>query len=188
MYKKICFVYTETTGLHQLNENVSKKNLFGFARMVTLNYEIGFVKNKEYIQEKKVNQIVKPRCMFIPQETIEYHGITQEFANLNGEDPELIINEFINDLKTVNIIVSHNIDFHLRTIIAEAVRYNININLTNLVIIDTISFYHKFGFIKLKDLAQKMSLKNIPTNNKNNVELIRDIFFKLYSKFKKSII
>jgi len=187
MYKRICFLYTETTGLHQVNEDVSKKKLFGYARMVTLNYEIGYVKDKEFIQEKILKQIVKPRSMVISQETIEYHGITQDIANKKGIDPELLINEFKDELKTVDIIVSHNVDFHLRTILAEAVRYNINLNFNKFVIIDTINFFHSFGFIKLKELATKVGIKKIPTTNETNLELIRDVFFKLYAKFKKSI-
>ncbi len=187
MYKRICFLYTETNGLHQINENVSKKKLFGFARMVTLNYEIGYVKDKEFIQEKILRQIIKPRCMVIPQETVEYHGITQEIANTNGLDPEIVVNEFKNELKTVDIIVSHNVDFHLRTILAEAVRYNINLDFNKFVIIDTINFFHSFGYIKLKELAAKIGIKKIPETNEKNVELIRDVFFKLYAKFKKSI-
>jgi len=187
MYKRICFLYTETTGLHQVNENVSKKKLFAYARMVTLNYEIGYVKDKEFIQEKIVKQIVKPRCMYIPEETIEFHGITQEIANKKGIDPEIVINQFKDELKTVDIIVSHNVDFHLRTVLAEAVKYNINLDFNKFLIIDTINFYHDFGFTKLKELATKVGIKNIPTTNKSNVELIRDVFFKLYTKFKKSI-
>jgi len=186
MYKRICFIYTETTGLHQINKNVSKKELFGYARMVTLNYEIGYVKDKEFIQEKMVKQIVKPRCMVIPQETIEYHGITQQIANKKGLDPELIINQFKDELKTVDIIISHNVDFHLRTILAESVRYNIILDFNKFVIIDTINFFHSYGFIKLKELASKVGIKQISETNESNVELIRDVFFKLYSKFKKS--
>lgn len=186
MYKRICFLYTETTGLHQVNKNVSKKELFGYARMVTLNYEIGYVKDKEFIQEKMLKQIVKPRCMVIPQETVEYHGITQQIANKKGLDPELVINQFKDELKTVDIIVSHNVDFHLRTILAEAVRYNIILDFNKFVIIDTINFFHSFGFIKLKELASKLGIKQILETNESNVELIRDVFFKLYSKFKKS--
>jgi DNA polymerase III epsilon subunit-like protein len=187
MYKRICFLYTETTGLHQVNESVSKKKLFGFARMVTLNYEIGYVKDKEFIQEKMVKQIVKPRCMFIPKETVEFHGITQEIANQKGVDPEVVISQLKDELKTVDIIVSHNVDFHLRTILAEAVRYNINLDFSKFLIIDTINFSHDYGFVKLKELAGKVGIKNIPTTNESNVELIRDVFFKLYTKFKKSI-
>ena len=187
MYKRICFIYTETTGLHHTNEPVSKKKLFEFARMVSLNYEIGFVKNNEFIQEIKVRQIVKPRCMVIPEETIGFHGITQQIANKKGKDPEELISQFKTDLKNVDIIVSHNVDFHLKTILSESVRYNINLDFSNYVIVDTINFYHSYGFIKLKDLATKLSLKNIPESNDNNVELIKNVFLKLYVKFKKSV-
>jgi len=182
----MCIIYTETTGLHQVNEDVTKKKLFAYARMVTLNYEIGYVKDKEFIQETMVKQIIKPRCMIIPQETFEYHGITQEIANKKGLDPELVINQFKDELKTVDIIVSHNIDFHIRTIMAEAVRYNIMLDFNKYIIIDTINFFHSFGFIKLKDLASKLGIKKISKTNDSNVELIRDVFFKLYAKFKKS--
>ena len=180
-------MYTETTGLHQTNYPVSKKKLYTFARMVSLNYIIGYLKDNEFVQEKKVRKIVKPRCMYIPEETVEYHGITQEIAKSQGIDPELIINELKEDFKTVDIVVSHNIDFHVKTIQAEAVKYNISLDFSNFIIVDTISFYHSYGFAKLKELAAKLSIKDIPESNDNNVELIKNVFFKLYIKFQKSV-
>ena len=187
MQKQICFIYTETNGLHQTNEDVSKKILYNFARMVTLNYEIGYVQGKEYIIEKKVRIVVKPRCMHIPDETIQYHGITMEYAEANGTDPAEIIKTFKEDIKNVQVIVSHNVDFHLKTIIAEAVRYNILIDLSNHIVIDTISFYHSYGYMKLKDLATKLKIKDIPDETDKNTELIRNVFLKLYIKYEKSV-
>lgn len=187
MDKKICIIHTETTGIHETKQKPNKKNLFEFKRLVILNYIIGFYKNNKFVTEKKVKQIVKPRSMIIPEETIEYHGVTQQIAIEKGVDPELVISDFYDDLKTVDILVSHNIDFHLRTIIAEAIRYNINMNLTKIVMIDTINFSHDYGFIKLNDLASKLEIKKIPKTNKNNVELIKNVFFKLYDNFKKTL-
>jgi len=94
MSKRLCFVYTETNGLHNYNGEVNKKKLYCYARLVSLNYEIGVFKNNQFHLEKKVKQIVRPRCMVIPQETVEYHGITQEYANANGTDPEQVITTF----------------------------------------------------------------------------------------------
>ena len=62
--KKLCFIHTETNNLHQTTDDVSKKNLFNFARLIKLNYEIGIMKNNEFISEKCVETIIninKPR-------------------------------------------------------------------------------------------------------------------------------
>lgn len=51
MVKKICIIHTETTGLHELrDEKVYKKNLFGFARLVSFSWIIG---TKDNIEKKK---------------------------------------------------------------------------------------------------------------------------------------
>ena len=67
MDKRICFLYTETTGLHQTNETITKKNLFCFARLVVLNYEIGVYKNGEYTIEKqeRMNQVLNEIFSYI---------------------------------------------------------------------------------------------------------------------------
>lgn len=187
MSKRLCFVYTETNGLHQTSCDVSKKKLFCYARLVSLNYEIGIFKNNEFFLEKKVRHIVKPRCMTIPDETIEYHGITQEFACANGIDPEQVISTFKADIKNVDVIVTHSVDFHFKTILAESLKYNIAIDFNNYVVIDTINFYHSYGFLKLKELAMKLHLKDIKESNEENVELIKNVFFKLYVKYEKSL-
>lgn len=187
MFKRLCFVYTETNGLHQSTEDVNKKKLYYYARLVALNYEIGYFKDNEFILEKKVRKIVKPRCMVIPEETIKYHGITQDFAIANGEDPELVINAFKIDIKNIDIIISHNVDFHFKTLLAESLKYNICIDFNNYIVIDTINFSHQYGFLKLKELAKKLHVKNIKETNEFNVELIKNVFFKLYIKYEKSL-
>jgi DNA polymerase III epsilon subunit-like protein len=184
MYKRICFIYTETNGLHHTNRDVIKKELYNYARMVSLNYIIGYVKNDEFVEEMKVRTIVRPRSMYIPKETEQFHGITQEYALANGTDPDVIIKKLKNDIKDVNIIVSHNVDFHLRTILSEAVRYNIVLDFSPYIIIDTINFYHMDNYIKLKDLVTKLKLK---TSSDDTVENIKNVFFKLYKKFEKSL-
>jgi DNA polymerase III epsilon subunit-like protein len=187
MHKKICFIYTETTGLHKSNKNVIKKELFKYARMVTINYIIGYFKDmKEFVSEKKVRTIVQPRCMFIPKDTEKFHNITQEIAMKEGVDPDIIVKTFKKDIEKVDIIVSHNVDFHFKTILSEAVRYNINIDLSKYIVIDTINFtpntMQAQEYIKLKDLAIRLKVKE----NQSIVELIQEVFIKLYKKFVKS--
>ncbi len=179
--KNICFMYTDTNGLHELNEDVSKKNLFGFARLVSLHYEIGYVDDNKFISNIKKNIIIKPRCMFISEESIKIHGITNEEAKEKGQDIEDILNNFLKDISDVNIIVSHNIVFHLRTIQAELIRYNIQFNFKKYILIDTISFQHNLSFPKLKDLYEK--ILNKKSKNKSQLELIRKCFFHLYNTY-----
>ena len=119
-----------------------------------------------------------------PKETEQFHGITQDYAMVNGTNPDVIIKKLKNDIMDVNVIVSHNIDFHLRTILAEAVRYNIQVDFSPYIIIDTINFYHTDNYIKLKDLVTKLKLK---TTSDNTVENIKNVFLKLYKKFEKSL-
>ena len=183
MSKKICFIYTETTGLHKTHKPVSKKELFNFARPVVINYEIGYYKKNEYVLENKVRHIIKPRCLNIPEETVQFHGITQEIAEEDGVEIETVINQFKKDIKNVNVIVSHNVDFHLKTLIAESVKYNIPIDFSNYLIIDTISFFHEYGYIKLKDLFEKLNLKK---KKCDNLEMIKLVFLKLYENYVKS--
>ena len=187
MFKRLCFIYTETTGLHQTSNNVSKKELYKFARMVSLNYEIGYMVDNKFVLENKIRMISKPRCMFIPKETEQFHGITMEIANKEGIYPNEMIMKLKEDLKDVDIIISHSVDFHFKTILAEAVRYNINLDLSKYMVIDTISFFHNYGFIKLKDLATNLKIKDIGSTNENNTELIRKVFIKLYKKYEKSL-
>jgi len=178
---RLCFIHTDTNNLHQTNDDVSKKNLYCFARLVKLTYEIGYMKNKEFISEKKVIRIVKPRAMHISDESIKIHGITHMNAEEKGIDPEIIINDFKNDIKKVHFIISHSIDFHLKTLIAEALRYNIMIDYNKYIIIDTMSFSHNYEYIKLSVLYKKL----FNDNNKNSIDMIKNVFFKLYSNYIK---
>ena len=176
---KLCFFHTDTNNLHQTNDDVSKKNLYCFARLVKLSYEIGYMKNNNFISDKKVEVIIKPRAMHISDDSISIHGVTQDEANKKGIDPEIVINQFKNDIKKVNIIISHCIDFHLKTLIAEALRYNIMIDYNKYIIIDTMSFCHSYEYIKLKVLYKKILNQKL----NNNIDMIRNIFFKLYDNY-----
>ena len=184
MYKKVCFLYTATNGLHQTKMNVCKKKLYLFARLVQINYDIGYIENNQYVSEKRVSTICKPRCMNITDEISKINGISLSKAEKKGIDPETVITTFINDIKNVDIIVGHNIDFHMKAILGEAVRYNILVDMSKYLIIDTISFYHDYGYIKLEDLGTKLKINS---EDYDKLDLIIMVFFKLYKKYQKSL-
>ena len=188
MPKKICFLYTETNGLHQLNEDVSKKNIFSFARLVCLNYIIGYRKDGKFIEEKKVREILTPKCINFEKEAIKFHGITQDKAEEDGIDSKIIMRNLEDDLRNVQVIVSHNLPFHIRAIQVECFRTCTYINFDNYILIDTISFFHNYGYLKLKDLSNKLFNKKYEKKKpKFNTTLIRKVFIELYNQYEKSV-
>ena len=90
-----------------------------------------------------------------------------------------------NDIKDVDIIVSHNLAFHLKTIQVECFRTAITIDFSKFILIDTISFGHSYTYPKLVDLIKKLKIKN---TNLNHLEQIRNVFVKLYENYIQSII
>jgi DNA polymerase III epsilon subunit-like protein len=186
--RKMCFVYTETNRLHSTNEDVIKKNLYSFARLVVLNYDIGYKEGSKYVSTKKVRSIIKPRCMYISEDTISIHGITMEQANTEGIEIETVLETLIKDLSDVSIIISHNVEFHLKTIMAELVRYNKPFTFSNYIVIDTISFFHNMTFPKLDNLYT--TIIDIKKSKKTilNLDKIRLCFLRLYENYEKSLI
>jgi|TARA_B110000858_G_C17750213_1_gene449297 DNA polymerase III epsilon subunit-like protein len=189
MPKNICILYTETNGLHKLDESVSKKNSFGFARLVCLNYIIGYKKDGEFKELKKVRNILKPKCINFDENAIKYHKISQKKAEKKGLENTKVIKEFQNDLKGVRVIVSHNLPFHIRAIQVELFKTCTYINFDDFILIDTINFYHKYDFLKLKELSNKILKKKFDNKKaKYNTTIIKNIFMKLYNDYEKTVL
>jgi DNA polymerase III subunit epsilon len=53
------------------------------------------------------------------------HGISKEYLNEHGQDMSIVMNEFLNDMKDADYLVSHNIDFDIDMIKIELIRMNI---------------------------------------------------------------
>ena len=111
MPRLVCFIYTQTNGLHGSNEFVTKKNMFEFARPVSLNYVIGYKQGSEFNETKKEKFVFKPECLAISDESYKIHKISLDKATKKGTEPSEIMNTLKKDLKNVSIIVSHNLSF-----------------------------------------------------------------------------
>lgn len=188
MTRKICILYTETNGLHNTDENVSKKNLFEFGRLVALNYIIGTREGNEFKVIKKVREILKPKCINFKKEAIKIHGIKQKKAEKRGVDNCVIMKNLEKDLEKVGVIVSHNLPFHIKTLQVECFRTCTYINFDKYILIDTINFFHKYEFLKLKDLSKKVLGKSYTDKKaKFNTTIIQKIFLELYNQYEKSV-
>ena len=69
--------------------------------------------------------IIKPDGFTIPEESSRVHGITTEIANRDGSPLKTVIEDFIFDLETVDMIVGHNVEFDKKIVGAELLRCNI---------------------------------------------------------------
>tara|TARA_B100000524_G_scaffold347862_2_gene250747 strand:+ start:2818 stop:3408 length:591 start_codon:yes stop_codon:yes gene_type:complete len=189
MPKLICFIYTQTNGLHGCNDFVTKKNLFEFARPVSLSYIIGYRQGKDFVETKKEKFIFKPDCLTISEESFKIHNINLDKAEKKGTEPEVIMSTLKKDLKNVSVIVSHNLTFHIKSLQVECFRNCVNIDFGNHILIDTINFYHNYEFPKLKDLALKILKKDYSDKKQSyNLTLIKKCFLKLYDEYEKSIL
>jgi DNA polymerase III epsilon subunit-like protein len=175
----VIFIYCQTNGLHQTNETVIKKNLFEFARLVSLNYEIGIFEKKKFKSLKKIDVIIKPRCMFIDEDTIKIHGITNEIAKEKGIEIEEILKKFKDDLKDVEFIVTHNQNFHLKTIMAEFIRYNLPFSFEKFKKIDLMNFNHEIKPPKLNLLYNELINKSHSDQKKNEIDKIKELYILL---------
>ena len=179
MEKKICFIHTETTGLHQINDKVYKKNLFGFARLVSFSWIIA-TKSNHVIKKEKF--IIKPRCLNIPEEIVKYHGISQEIANKKGTEIEYVLDKFKQDLIDVNIIVSHSLDFHLKTVQGELIRYNKAVDFNKFLLLDINSFEHNIIPTTMQNLSKQILNKDL-IDKAVVIDYISELFFKLYDNY-----
>ena len=71
---------------------------------------------------KVENHIIRPDGWEIPQETVDVHGITTEYALEHGEPFAAVVDMFIQDCHDAGLICGHNIHFDTSIIKANILR------------------------------------------------------------------
>jgi len=110
---------TETTGLPKTVYNWKNSEDFDTARLVSISWII----DNPY---KQVYHIIQPENFRITKESIDIHGITEERAKTFGISFNDMIKEFYDDLKNVNKLVAHNIEFDFNIMLNELNIRNMN--------------------------------------------------------------
>lgn len=83
--------------------------------------EIAYIIYSDKIIEKEYSSLVIPDGFKI--ENSQFHGITEDKANENGNNINIILEEMMKDLENVDCIISHNINFDINIVLSEAYRY-----------------------------------------------------------------
>jgi len=204
MKQLIGFVYCETNGLHgtvpkKLNDGrtvncippvkTNFKNMYVFARLIVLNYIIGYYLNGEFIETKKVRSILKPKLINFNKDAMQFHNITMKKAMKKGIDSVKVMNDFVTDFNNVDFIVFHNTEFHIKTLQAELMRTCFYFDFSKKKIIDIISFNHDLKYPSLKNLSKEVINNDYENKSaKYNVIIVMKIFINLYKKYEKKVL
>ena len=80
---------------------------------------------------KTVDLIIKlPDTENITEESVKFHGITNEISKAKGVPIKVALEEFFNDLKSADVLVGHNLSFDIDMIKVELIRL-IHLNTSN---------------------------------------------------------
>jgi len=176
MSKKICFMDIKVNDpCHGTDHEVYKKNLFAFSRLVSISYDYGTTISDKFNSTLKNTHHATERCANFNDKSL--------ISDKNSKDIEVIIYDIKKILNDTEILVIYNTHHQLRCLISEFIKYNINFNLKNIVIIDLQSFNNDYKCSSVKKLAKKLNISNDSIAN-DNIELIKNTFFKLYNNLK----
>jgi len=176
---KVCFINTATNGLHTAYGDVSKKNMYGIARLIMVEYLIGYYQNDKFIEEKKEKYYIKPETINYQKEAQKIHKISMDKAHKKGFSNTHVMKQLSRDLKGVRIVVGHNLKFHLKSLQAECFRTCTYIDFSNFTLVDT-GYFNQDKYISIDKLAEK---HNIDSNKK--LRILKKVFLKEYIEFTK---
>lgn len=108
----VLFFDTETTGLPEKKAKWDV-DYMEFPHIVQLAWMHGC---------KQENHIIRPDGWKIPEETVEVHGITTEYALEHGEPFAVVVDMFIQDCHDSGLICGHNIYFDTSVVKANILR------------------------------------------------------------------
>tara|TARA_X000001036_G_scaffold355051_2_gene336796 strand:- start:16417 stop:17055 length:639 start_codon:yes stop_codon:yes gene_type:complete len=113
---------TETSGLpsNRWSDPVKKPEDYESCRLVQLAWIV--VRDGETLLEK--SYFVKPEGFVMSEGASAINGITTERATLDGISFDLVLNEFVNDMKNLGVthLVAHNLNFDKSVLLSEFAR------------------------------------------------------------------
>jgi DNA polymerase III epsilon subunit-like protein len=114
---------TETTGLPHKPQFPAKMCKNNWADIVSIAWiladENGNALETEY-------HVIRPDGWSIPQDSVEIHKITEEYAYACGESLGSVIIKFIECVRRSDVVVAHNINFD-KNVINNALRWRMNL-------------------------------------------------------------
>ena len=120
---------TETTGLPK-SKIINPEALQLWPHIVQFSYIIYDTVLNDIVESS--DSIIKmPENVTIPEESIKFHGITDEISLLKGVEIDAILNEFFYHLRNVDELIGHNVSFDINMVKVELLRLIYSDNFQN---------------------------------------------------------
>ena len=116
---KVLVFDTETTGLPQ-TKIINPDTLHLWPYIVQFSYIIYDTTDNTIIETN--DYIILLENIIIPEESIKFHGITNEISSKLGTNIRDVLIKFGKDIKNVDKIVGHNINFDINMVKVELLR------------------------------------------------------------------
>lgn len=196
------FMNIGTSGLPQKNYgkyyDYKETSRYNGARVIQLSWIVCSVDGEVH---KKENHYLTPDGFEISEGSIAIHGVSQQFAQKNGEDYEIVLDMFMDDLEKATTVISHNLEFDYNVLSSESFRHDnkklpallnattkicTGISTKDLLMLDNGKKDYKMPKLsELYEFCYKKELK-LETNNvvMANLETLVKIFFYLKMRYK----
>ncbi len=120
---RVLFLDTETTGLPE-GKNISLYNTQKWPYVIQLSYIIFDTEVNEVVHT--FDSVIKlDDNVEISEKSISMHGVTRERSQTEGVIMKGALEELNDNLKTIDLIVGHNISFDKQIMIVENIRNNV---------------------------------------------------------------
>jgi DNA polymerase III epsilon subunit-like protein len=169
------FFDTETSGLPIMNGRTffdyNMLDKYDNSRLVSLSYVITNDKNDIL---RVYDKIIKPTNFTISNESYQIHKISQQQALKDGINIKNVLFDFLNDLRFVDVVIGHNVNFDKNIILSENVRNEFSFDLQKeLVTKNSICTAQmskdKFGkYYRLKELNDLLNKNDKSEENYHN--------------------
>lgn len=122
---RVLFFDTETTGLPKMRTVSALVKPGNWPDLVSISWSV--YEDKELVE--KQTYIIKPTDWEIPDESIKFHGITEQMAIKTGSDLTVVMTMFKKSLEGCNLVIAHNMEFD-RNVVFNAFKWRMNLDPT----------------------------------------------------------
>ena len=118
---KVVFFDTETTGLMPRDKSVALSDTKQYPHVVQFSC---IVYDFEHHEASLISDdiIRVSDGVVIPQESIQFHGITDVISREKGKPIREILDRFVSIMDQVDLVIAHNMEFDLRITLVELMR------------------------------------------------------------------